>query len=379
MLDVVEAAGRWEANSDGTRVLYGVGRLDELGETARSLGVSRALVVTDPGVRRAGHADRGVASLESASLAVEVFDGVHENPTTAHVAAGVEIARNHGAELLVGIGGGSAMDATKGINFLLTGGGKMEDYWGVGKATQPMLPSIGVPTTAGTGSEAQSFALISQLDTRAKMACGDKKAKFKAAILDPELTVSLTPQLTAVIGMDAVSHAVESFVSRPRNPISTALSKQAFAFLNGAYEQVLDHPGDVAARGRMMIGAHLAGAAIEASMLGAAHACSNPLSARYGVVHGSAVALTLPHVIRYNGGEVDGLYEELIDGGAEALAARIEHLRERGGLPSRLSACGVPREALRELAEEAATQWTAGFNPRAVTAAELLGLYEAAY
>src|SRR5262249_14181020 len=155
-------------------------------ELTRSVGGSRALLVTDPGLATVGHPQRAVDSIRSAGLEVFMYDGVRENPTEHEVIAGVAVARKHAIDVIVAVRGGSSMGCAKGINFLLTNGGRMSDYKGFGKATKPMLPSVGVPTTAGTGSEAQSYALITDEATHLKMACGDKKAAFRAAVLDPE-------------------------------------------------------------------------------------------------------------------------------------------------------------------------------------------------
>src|SRR6516162_4754871 len=155
------------------RVLFETGALARLGEVARELGGRRALLVTDPGLEAAGHPQRALAALRGAGVETFVFDEVEENPTTRHVEAGLEVAKRHGIDLLVAVGGGSSMDCAKGINFLLTNGGRMSDYKGFGKAKKPMLPALGVPTTAGTGSEAQSYALIADDQTHQKMACGD--------------------------------------------------------------------------------------------------------------------------------------------------------------------------------------------------------------
>src|SRR3712207_159182 len=195
-----------------TRVMYGAGALLRLGELARELGDTRVLLVTDPGLKAAGHPRRAEQSLRDAGLEVFVFDRVEENPTSRHVEEGAIFAKPLGVDLIVSVGGGSAMDCAKGINFLLTNGGQMADYKGFGKAKKRMLPSIGVPTTAGTGSEAQSYALIADEKTHLKMACGDRKAAFRVAILDPELTVSQPAKVTALTGIDALSHAVESYV-----------------------------------------------------------------------------------------------------------------------------------------------------------------------
>ena len=215
-----------------TRVVFGENALDQLGDLTKELGGGRVLLVTDPGIIRAGILDRALDSLKAASLEVFVFDGVEENPTSRHVADGTGFAKDRGGiDLLIGLGGGSAMDCAKGINFILTNGGRMEDYWGVNKATKPMLPSIGIPTTAGTGSEAQSFALIAQEGTHQKMACGDKKARFRTVILDPVVTATTPKGVTTATGIDAISHAVESYVSTRRNPISQMFAKEAWQFV----------------------------------------------------------------------------------------------------------------------------------------------------
>ena len=360
-----------------TRVLFGENSLDQLGDLTKELRGTRVLIVADPGIIRAGIVERAIDSLKAAWLDTFVFDGVAENPTSRHVADGVQFAEDQGGiDLLIGLGGGSAMDCAKGINFILTNGGRMEDYWGVDKATKPMLPSIGIPTTAGTGSEAQSFALISQEGTHLKMACGDKKARFRTVILDPVLTATTPKGVTAATGIDAISHAVESYVSTRRNPISQMFAKEAWWLLEKGFEIVVSDPVNIEARSRMLLGAHLAGAAIENSMLGAAHACANPLTARYNITHGVAVGLMLPSVIRFNNQAVGALYQDLYP---SSLHERISELKAVAGLPERLRDFEIQSEDLPQLAEEAAEQWTGKFNPRQVSKVELLKLYEATY
>ena len=360
-----------------TRVVFGENSLDQLGDLTKELGGRRALVVTDPGIIRSGIAERAIDSLKAARLDASVFDGVEENPTSHHVAEGVLFAKDRGGiDLLIGLGGGSAMDCAKGINFILTNGGRMEDYWGVDKATKPMLPSIGIPTTAGTGSEAQSFALISQEATHQKMACGDKKARFRTVILDPVLTTTAPKEVTAATGIDAISHAVESYVSTRRNPISQMFAKEAWWLLEKSFESVVGDPENIEARSRMLLGAHLAGAAIENSMLGAAHACANPLTARYNITHGVAVGLMLPSVVRFNNQVVSTLYQELY---STSLHERISELKAVAGLPTRLRDFKIQQADLPQLAEAAAKEWTGKFNPRPVSTPELLELYEATY
>jgi alcohol dehydrogenase len=371
-----------------TRVIFGAGTLARLGELAQELGGTRVLLVTDRGLEDAGHPQRALAALRSAGLEAAVFDGVEENPTERHVLAGLELARARAIDLLVAVGGGSSMDCAKGINFLLTNGGSMADYRGFGKARKPMLPSLSVPTTAGTGSEAQSYALIADERSHMKMACGDPKAAFRAAILDPEVTVSQPVKVTAVTGIDALSHALESYVTLRRNVLSQLFAREAWRLLEANLDVVLREPGNLEARGAMQLGAHLAGMAIENSMLGACHACANPLTAHYGLTHGAAIGILLPHVIRFNAETVAPLYRELAQdaalmngdesAAAEMLAQRITQFLKAAGLPTHLAACGISAGILPVLAEEASHQWTGKFNPRPVGEAELLQLYEAA-
>ncbi len=376
-------APAWRAVLRPLDVRFGAGALETVAEAASELGARRPLIVTDPGVRAAGHVERARVELERAGLAPGVFDGAAENPEEEHVARGVAVARAHAADLLIGLGGGSAMDCAKGINFVLTNGGRMEDYWGYGKARLPMLPSIGIPSTAGTGSEAQSYAVISRPGDHHKMACGDPKARFRVVLLDPTLPPTAPRRVVAVTGIDAVAHAVESQTSRPASPLSRLWSQQAFHLLRGRYREVVAGGAPPAAWADMLLGAHLAGAAIEAAMLGAAHACANPLTARYGITHGEAVALMLPAVVRWNGAVAAAGYRELVGGAesdaAERLAGEIESLRRSADLLERLRDAAVPGDDLPALAREASTQWTAGFNPRTASEAGLLSVYQSAW
>src|SRR5947209_5417058 len=369
------------------RVVFEPGGLARLGALVREIGGTRALLVTDPGLEATGHPDRAADSLRAARVEVVLFDGVEENPTSKHVEAGREVAKARGVDCLVAVGGGSTMDVAKGVNFLLTNGGTMTDYKGFGKATKPMLPSVGVPTTAGTGSEAQSYALIADESSHLKMACGDRKAAFRVALLDPELTASQPRSVTAVTGVDSLAHALESYVTAKRTLLSQTFARQAWRLLEPNLERVLAEPEDLPARSAMQLGAHFAGVAIENSMLGCCHACANPLTAHYGLTHGVAIGVMLPHVLRFNAPAAGELYADLAaDAGlpagrgraAEALARRVLAWLTAAGLPTRLTGCGVSRSILPLLAEEANDQWTARFNPRPVAEGDLLLLYEAA-
>ena len=214
-----------------TRFIFGEGTISRLGDLAAEFRPRCVLVVSDPGIMDAGHDEVAVRSLRDAGLRVESFHDFGENPTSDMVEAGVRRASEVQPDLLVGLGGGSSMDCCKGINFVYSCGGTIHDYHGVGKATADLLPMIAVPTTGGTGSEAQSFALISDAKTHTKMACGDPRAACRIAILDPVLTATQPQSVTALTGIDAISHAVETYVTKRRNPMSVTYSRRAFGLL----------------------------------------------------------------------------------------------------------------------------------------------------
>ena len=371
-----------------TRVVFGEGALNQLGNLAQELGFRRTLLVADSGMVLCGYVDEVVRQLNNSNIAVFPFHEFDSNPDTTMIESGRDFAAPFGIDSIIGLGGGSSMDTAKGINFLLTNGGRMQDYWGFGKATKPMLPMIGIPTTAGTGSEAQSYALISDAETHVKMACGDHKAAFRVAILDPWLTVSQPASVTASAGFDAIAHAVETCVTTKRNNLSDIFSREAWRLLIGNYEKVLTNPSDISARAAMQLGAYYAGVAIENSMLGATHACANPLTARYGTTHGDAIAVLLPHVVRWNNDIAGDRYQELlavvgrssrVDKAGHALAAMLADQSARGNMPNRLGAIGVERDDLVKLAEEASKQWTGQFNPRPLDAIGALEVYQCAF
>lgn len=367
-----------------TRVIFGPDTLERVGEIARELGGRRVLLVTDRGLAAAGHPAKATGSLESAGMHVTTYDEVRENPSTLDVDRCVKVAREAEIDLIVGLGGGSSMDTAKGCNFILTNGGQMQDYWGVGKATRPMLPLIAIPTTAGTGSECQSFALISDEQTHQKMACGDPKAAAKVAILDPLLTVSQPERVTACTGIDALAHAVETAVTKKRTPLSAMYSHEAFRLCIGSLERVLRDPRDLEARSMMQLGAAYAGTAIENSMLGAAHSAANPLTAHYGIIHGQAVGLMLPAVVRFNAhdAEAQARYHELAAeadlGPIEEMIGELDTILDVAKMRDGVAKLGITRDALPKLAAEAARQWTATFNPRPITAEDFEQLYEEA-
>lgn len=374
------------------RLVFGNNSAEKIGRMVGELGGTKVLLVTDPGIVKAGHAGRVAQALAIEGIAFSIFDQVRENPTTRDVDRCVAVAQKERIDFLIGLGGGSSMDTAKGCNFILTNGGEMKDYWGVGKAKQAMLPLIAIPTTAGTGSECQSFALIADESTRQKMACGDAKAAAKAALLDPTLTLSQPRQVAVCTGVDALAHAIESAVTKKRNPLSKIYSEQAFRLLALAFPKVLANEDNLAVRGNMLLGAALAGMAIENSMLGAAHAAANPLTAHFGIIHGRAVGLMLPYVVEFNAADPSAraIYANLAAAGnltqpgsnAETAVESLIHYLKWIANSAQLLADGketnIEPSQISLLAREAAGQWTAGFNPRTVRPADFERLYGAA-
>jgi alcohol dehydrogenase len=370
------------ASRPSPKIVFGPGALRELPACVREAGGSSVFLVTDRGIVGAGHLDSARRLLESDGISVTVFDETKENPTESDAAACCDIARNARFDCIVALGGGSSMDTAKACNFLLTNGGAMRDYHGYGKATKPLLPLIAIPTTSGTGSECQSYALVSRDDTHEKMACGDPKARARVAILDPELTATQPKSVAISTGLDALAHALESAVSTRRNAISSIYSEHAFRHLAAAIGRVIEGDTSSDDRGHMQLGAALSGLAIENSMLGAAHATANPLTARYNVIHGHAVAMMLPHVMRINSADAGaaGIYAGFSDALKQSRITKLPlidwvlQLVEQSAFPFP----AIDESDLPFMAEDAAKQWTGQFNPRALQVDDYVALYRRA-
>jgi len=335
--------------------------------------------VTDPGILAAGHAGRLDSLLRSAGWEVAIFEEVRENPDTDDVEACLRVAEAGQVDAMVALGGGSSLDTAKGVSLLLANGGSLEDFWHTGRESNPLPPLIAIPTTAGTGSEMQSFAIISDPATHRKMAIGTPSLAPTVAFLDPDLTASMPVRTAAITGIDALSHAIESAVSTKTTRFGRECALEAWELIRPHLPSVVDGVADAEARLAMLIGSAAAGRAIENGMLGAAHALANPLTALYGVPHGQAVGTLLPHVVRFNAESADVADLYVTMGGAKFVADFAVSVLDRAGLPRQLRDLGVVRDSLPILAEQASEQWTARFNPRPVDRGDLLSLYELAF
>lgn len=369
-----------------TNLISGEGSLAEIGELADG----RVLLVTDKGLVAAGHVARLEALLTERGTESHRFDDVRENPDEANVAACLtEYQRAFGdaqPDWIVALGGGSSIDVAKGCSTLAARGGRMRDYLGrkTKALTQPKV--IAIPTTAGTGSEVQSFALITNSDTGRKMACGGDAPAF--AILDPDLTASQPDFVKRCAGLDTLAHAVETAVTRQRTEATLQYSLEAFRLVERNFATTLSQPDDSAARSAMLRASAAAGIAIENSMLGAAHSMANPLTRQFGVVHGQAVGQTLPFVVRFNAEHTaaaaayaelayDAGLAERSDDHASAVGKLIVRLKELVALAGfEPTLASIPTSAIDDLATEAAEQWTAQFNPRTADAAAFTELFQ---
>ncbi|MDA7681267.1 iron-containing alcohol dehydrogenase [Verrucomicrobiales bacterium] len=362
---------------NSTKVIFGPNCVRFVGNKAKEFNATKALIVTDSGILNAGHLDVVLESMNDSQVDCIVYSEVTENPSSYDVNNCATFAKSHSVDLILGLGGGSSLDTAKGANFIITNGGEMKDYRGIDKASNDMLPFFAIPTTAGTGSECQSFAIISDTETHEKMACGDKRAAARIAFLDPLLTTTQPFKITAQTGIDAISHSIESLVTKTKTDVSEKYSRLSFHLINRSFENVIKDPENINARSDMLLGAAYAGTAIECSMLGAAHAAANPMTAKFSIPHGVAVGIMLPHIIKYNSldNEVADVYDSLI---GQCLSERVVELLNIAKIKVRLGEYGITNNDLLSLSEAAATQWTGNFNPRRVSVDDFLELYKSA-
>lgn len=377
------------------QILCETGAAQRLASLCRERGAQRVLIVTDPGITRFGLLDGVLPGFAAVGVAVEVFDQVIADPPEAIVLNAVERARELGAELVIGLGGGSSMDVAKLVALLAHPGcaQSLKDIYGVGNARGPRLPLIQVPTTAGTGSEVTQIAIITTGETT-KMGVVSPVLLPDLAVLDAELTLGLPPAVTAATGIDAMVHAIEAYTSKiKKNPLSDLLAREALRLLAANLHEAVYNGHNREARQAMLLGALLAGQAFANAPCAAVHALAYPLGGHFHIPHGLSNALVLPEVLRFNAPAAAPLYAELAplllgerckgEGTGQRCAEFITELaalNERCGLPSRLRDAGVPETMLPTLARDAMLQQRLLVNnPREVSEADALAIYQAAY
>jgi alcohol dehydrogenase len=374
-----------------TRVFYQLGQSTELGPVIEELGTQRAFVVADKGVIGAGLLDPVLKNLSEHTEVVGVFDDVPANSSVSAVMKGAEMAIAAEADLIVAMGGGSPLDTAKAIRIVLTNGGHLLDYQGYNVITNRLTPMIAIPTTSGTGSEVTPFAVIYDEEQDLKLSFACRYLLPDVAILDPLLTRSLPPMLTAATGLDALSHAIESLVSTANNPFSDGLALTSIDMIANHLRDAVHSGDDMDARSQMLIAACMAGMACANGYFGVIHALAHALGGKFHVHHGTAIAIFMPFGMRYNSAVVPERYVRIAHamgvnaGGrsdAEVIADGINAvvtLTSDCGLPTRLRDVGVPEEALPELAEIALIDGAIFYNPRIATEEELLEILKEAW
>jgi alcohol dehydrogenase class IV len=378
----------------GPRVICKPGLVDELGHEMAAIGGTRALIVTDQGCVRAGLLDRVQAGVATGVEVVGVFSDVPPNSSLAAVEKGATYGQQVGADLIIALGGGSPIDTAKAIALLLTEGGDIRDYQGYNLLTRPLTPLVIIPTTAGTGSEVTSWAVIRDEDNGLKIPYSSPFLAPRLAVLDPELTRSLPPRLTAATGMDAMTHAIESYVSTNSNVITDCLALQAIDMISN-YLRAATHNGqeDLEARMQMLVASTMAGMAFSGGggSLGIVHAMAHSIGGLYEIHHGTLNALLLPYGMRFNapaapirfariaramGVNVGGRSEpDVIEEGIEA----VHQLNVDCGLPTRLRDLNVPETALEQVAELSIGDPAIFANPRPNTVEDILDVLRSAW
>ena len=370
-------------------VSCGFGAVDGIGDAVKGMGYNRVLFVTDPGLVKAGLAERVTKKLEAAGIGFSIFDTVEPNPRDSSIEAAWEAVKHEPIEAVVGLGGGSSMDAAKAAATLATNGGKLAQYDGAGTIKKPVLPIIAIPTTAGTGSEVTSNAAITDAARHYKMSLRSPYLIPSLAILDPGLLAGLPARIAAESSMDAIIHAAEGFTSNKANALSDSLAVQALEFLCPNIRAFIGRRSNKEAAENMLLGSMFAGTVIGNTGTGADHALARALGGARDTPHGLACALMYPYVVRYNFIADPAKYRKLAQllglsvcclsdsALCDALVAELFRLSDDLGIPTKLSAIGVERSDLPGIAEVAAGN--SGPNPRSTSAKELLALLEEAF
>lgn len=370
--------------------IFGVGALHVTGQYARKFGISRPLVVTDPGVVAAGWADKILASLEKSDIAGVVFSAVTPNPKAEEVMAGVTHYLENGCDGIVAVGGGSPMDCAKGIGIVVTNGGHILDYEGVDKIIVPMPPLICVPTTAGTSADVSQFAIINDTRRKTKIAIISKTIIPDVALIDPETLTTMDSALSACTGMDALVHAIEAFVSNAHSAMTDLHALEAIRLVHGHLLESLHDPLNLELRAKTMLGSMQAGLAFSNASLGAVHAMAHSLGGYKNLPHGECNALLLRHVVDFNFSAAPERFKAI----AEAMSLdargmttseikswlleRLDGLRTAAGITTTLGTRGIRVDDIPVLAEKAELDPCLVTNPKAVTKRDIQCIYEEA-
>ena len=371
--------------------LMGRGCLKDVGQEIKALGYKKALIVTDKALVKIGLVKKVTDMLDEANINYVIFDETKPNPTVKNVEDGLKMLKDNNCDFLISIGGGSPHDCAKGIGLVATNGGSIKDYEGVNKSQKPMLPLVAINTTAGTGSEVTRFAIITDEDRHVKMAIVDWHVTPLIAVNDPELMIEMPKSLTAATGMDALTHAIEAYLSTDATPVTDASALMAIELIFKYLKKAVENGNDIEAREKMAYAEYLAGVAFNNAGLGYVHAMAHQLGGFYDLPHGVCNAVLLPHVLAYNfkavphrfidiakalGIDVQGASQEKV---GEMVIEGIKDLSTGIGIPAGLKELGAKDEDIRTLAENALKDACGLTNPRQATVEEIMEIYKAAF
>jgi alcohol dehydrogenase len=375
--------------SVGVNARIGAGSLNDIGKTSQNLGMKKPLIVCDPMMVKIGYSKKLTGLLSEAALEWSVYDNCVENPTTTDVEKGAVEYKEKGCDGIIALGGGSPMDQAKGIRVLSKYGGTPQDYNVVGgsravEIKADMAPMIAIPTTSGTGSEVTKAAVITDTGRNVKFFLANPFLYPSTVILDPELTKSMPPNVTAATGMDALVHALEAYVTAGANPISESFGRTAFMLIGKSLKKAVDQGEDLDARTDMSMASMVAGISFDIAGLGAVHALAHPLGGRHHIAHGLANSIMMPHVLRYNAKTSEDRYIEALKymglevSSAEEAAVALTKFSKDIGLPTKLSEIGIKADDLAQLSKDAVADVNHYRNPVKCTEESLLGIYKQA-
>ncbi len=367
---------------------FGSGAVNQLADLSVRFGTGKVLLVMDPFLSRSPLKDRLFEDLTQKGLTPVLFDQIEPEPSPTSAEAGAGLARREDCLLIIGIGGGSALDTAKAVAMLAINKGKVSDYVGLDRVLRPGLPTVLIPTTAGTGSEVTFTAVFTNRVAKTKGGINSRFLYPTIALLDPELTLSLPPQITAQTGMDALTHAVEAYTSNKANPLSDMVAEKAIVLIGQFLKKAVKNGKDLEAREGMLLGSLLAGMALANAGVGAVHAMAYPLGAMFNISHGLANAVLLPYVLEFNrlarperfarvnqllGGPVTALSANQ---GAQRCVKRISTLSQAIGIPKNLKELGIPKKSIKAMAEGAIkVARPIENNPRPITVKDIVALY----
>ncbi|XZJ31622.1 L-threonine dehydrogenase [Clostridium perfringens] len=370
--------------------LMGADCLKDAGDQVGELGFKKALIVTDKVLGQIGIVKKVTDVLDNKNIEYAIYDETKPNPTVKNVNDGLALLKEKECDFVISLGGGSAHDCAKGIALLATNGGEIKDYEGVDKSKKPQLPMVGINTTAGTGSEMTLFAIITDEERHIKMALVDKHLTPIIAVNDPMLMLAMPKSLTAATGMDALTHAIEAYVSTAATPITDACAEKAIELISNYLVNAVENGQDVEARDMMAYAEYLAGMAFNNASLGYVHAMAHQLGGFYNLPHGVCNAILLPHVQEYNkstsasrlakiakimGGNIEGLTDEQ---GADLCIDMIKSLSQTVGIPEGLGVLGVKESDFETLATNALNDACSLTNPRKGNLEEVIAIFKKA-